>query len=167
MKKVYVIVFAAVTVVFAGCGLGHARSSGSSGSTVSASAAMAKTVEFKVVSSGVQRGVHDQRLHVITTDKQLASLISMAKLSGEKPSADFSRDELVGVFLSSNLGCGTDGLKVNSVKESDTTVTVYASRLVRKPNAKGGACTIMRLNGFAYVLISIPKTSKAISLVFE
>lgn len=167
MVKRYVILFAAITVFFAGCGLSSANSPAGPGSTDSASATAAKSIEFKVVSSGLQRGIQGQQLWVITTEKQFESLVSVAKLSGSKPNVDFSKDELIGVFLGSNVGCGTDGLKINSVNETKATVTVHASRIAHKPNAAGGACTRMPLNGFSYALISIPKTNKTISLVFD
>lgn len=167
MTKKFLIIAAAVTVLFAGCKLSSASGTGSAGSAVGATTSMAKSIEFKVVSSGLQRGIRNQQLWVITSDKQFASLASLAKLSGNKPKVDFSKDELIGVFLGSNVGCGTDGLKINSVKETDATVTVYASRIAHKSNAAGGGCTRMPLNGFSYALISIPKTSKTISLVFN
>lgn len=167
MAKRIVIIAAAAAVLFAGCKLSSASSPARSGSMAGASATAPASIDFKVVSSGVQRGIQGQQLRVVTTEKQFASLASMAKLSGSQPKVDFSKDEVIGVFLGTNVGCGTDGLKVKSVGESGATVTVHASRLVRKPNTKGGACTIMPLNGFSYVLISIPKTNKTISLAFD
>ena len=138
MARKFVILIAAATVFFAGCKLSSASSPVSHGSAANASAATPGSVNFKVVSSGIQQGIHSQQLRVITSTKQLSNLVSVTKLGGDKPNVDFSKDELIGVFLGSNLGCGTDGLKISGVKESETAVTVYASRLVSTQSAGSG-----------------------------
>jgi len=164
----FLIVIAVFAAGIAGCEPSSANSPGNATQAINkASATAPKHIEFNIFSAGVQQGIHNQQLQVITTAKQFSSLLSMTKLSGTTPKVDFSAHELIGVFLGANVGCGTDGLKINDVQYTDTTVTVYASRHVGQPNVAGGGCTKMRLAGLSYALISIPKTDKTISLVFN
>lgn len=168
MARMLLVVIAVFAMGLAGCKSGNASNPVSrTGAIKKASETAPRSLDFNIVSSGVQRGIHNQQLQVITTAKQFASLLSVTKLPGTAPKVDFSTHELIGVFLGANVGCGTDGLRINNVQYSDVTVTVYASRHVGQPNVAGGGCTKMRLAGLSYVLISIPKTDKPISLVFD
>ncbi len=168
MARMFLIVIAVFAAGLAGCESSSASSPVNTAQPVrTASATAPEHLKFNIVSSGVQQGIDNQQLQVITSAKQLSSLLSVTNLSGTAPKVDFSTHELIAVFLGANVGCGTDGLKINNVQFTDSTVTVYASRHVGQPNVAGGGCTKMRLAGLSYALISIPKTDKTISLVFD
>lgn len=155
MNRLIAACFAAATLCTSAC----SHSSGSSGNNA------ASVTDYTVVSSGVQTGIQNQQLQIITNAEQFASLMSITSLSGNIPSVDFSSNELIGVFLGANVGCGTDQLSIPSLQQSDSTVTVNASRQVTLPPS-GGACNLAPLNGLSYVLVTIPKTTKPISLIF-
>jgi hypothetical protein len=90
-------------------------------------------VSYTVASTGTQVGIESQQFRVITSDTQFAALTSVAVMSGNLPSVDYTKDELIAVFLGPNTGCGTDGLSVEKLDESDSTVTVYVKRNLNSP----------------------------------
>jgi hypothetical protein len=171
MVRILAIIITAITAFLSGCSQSNGSSlSTSTDSTTSAvnnsSANPSSPLTYTIVSSGVQRGINNQQMQVITSSEQFATLLSATTLFGDMPSTDFSTDELIGVFLGGNVGCGTDGLTINSVQETDLTVTVYATRKLGEPNM-GGGCSKMPVDGLSYALISIPKTTKTVSLLFD
>lgn len=137
-----------------------------SGCIADSSANQATNVQYTVESSGVEVGISNPQFQVIKSDSQFSALVSVATMSGTIPTVDFSANELVAVYLGENVGCGTDTLSINGVTSADSTVTVIASRKTTPP-VNGGPCNLLPLNGFSYVLLTIPKTTKPVSLSFE
>jgi hypothetical protein len=159
MNRFIATCFAAAALCTSAC----SDSSGSSGNNATSAVA----ISYTVVSSGVQIGIQNQQLQIITDAGQFASLMSTLTLSGNIPSVDFSANELIGIFLGASVGpCGNDQLSISSVQESDSTVTVNASRQVTVPPPGFGAC-VRPPPGLSYDLVTIPITTKPISLIFN
>lgn len=153
---------AAMTVLTSACS--PSISAGQTNNVSQASNGSTPTDVAYTVDAGLQTGIDNQQLQVITSDTQFAALVSSASMSGTLPALDYSKNELVAVFLGPNAGCGTDGLSVDNVDATDITVTVHVKRTLYPP--PNGVCTVLPLNGRRYALVTIPKTSKAVSLRF-
>jgi hypothetical protein len=153
---------AAMIVLTSGCS-SNVSAAQTNGVSTGSNGAAPTNVPY-TVASGLQNGIENQQFQVITSDAQFAALASLASMSGDLPTVDYSKDELVAVFLGPNAGCGTDGLSVENVDESDVTVSVYVKRTLYPP--PNGVCTVLPLKGRRYALLTIPKTSQTVSLRF-
>jgi len=122
-------------------------------------------VAFTIESSGNQAGIPNQQFQIVTNDSQYSSLLSTISITGNPPSVDFSSKELVAVFTGMNTGCFPDKLTVERVVETNNTVIVSVKRTVTYSG--GIPCTALVIYGGPYVLISMPKTNKLVSLSIE
>lgn len=68
------------------------------------SAGQTSIVSYTVESTGAQVGIENQQFQVITSDTQFTALTSTAEMSGNLPLVDYTNDELIAVFLGSNVG---------------------------------------------------------------
>lgn len=119
-----------------------------------------------IESNGTQVGIQNQQFHVLTSDDQYSSLLSSVTLSGAIPSINFANLALVSVFSGNHLGCYGDTLSVNSVIETEKTITINVSRTIGNPPPET-ACAAVLPAGGPYLLISIPRNAKLISLHIE
>lgn len=124
------------------------------------------SVAYSVESQGTQTGVENQQFHVISSDAQYASLLSSVLLSGAIPTVDFGNLSLISVFLGNHIGCLGDTLSVNSVIETEKTITLSISRTIGNPPPNTACVAVVRPGG-PYLLVSIPKSDKLISLQIE
>lgn len=124
------------------------------------------SVPYTVESWGSQTGVENQQLQVITSDAQYASLLSSVSLTGTIPAVNFGTLSLVSLFLGNHIGCLGDTLSVNSVIETEKTITLNVSRTIGYPPPNTACAAVVPLGG-PYLLIGIPKTGKLISLQIE
>ena len=129
-------------------------------------AGQTRAVAFTIESSGVQSGVPSQQFQIIISDSQYSSLLSTITITGNPPSVDFSRKELVTIFTGMNNGCFPDLLSLESVIETANTVTISVKRIIATP-PPGTACPLARIYGGPYMFISMPKTDKLVSLSIE
>lgn len=124
------------------------------------------SVAYSVESQGTQTGVENQQFQVITSDAQYASLLSSVLLSGAIPAVDFGNLSLLSIFLGNHIGCRGDTLSVNSVIETEKTITLSISRTIGNPPPNTVCAAVVPLGG-PYLLVSIPKSDKLISLQIE
>ncbi|MHB8472618.1 MAG: hypothetical protein ACYDC8_07185 [Gammaproteobacteria bacterium] len=122
-------------------------------------------VAFTIESSGNQTGIQNQQFQIITDGSQYSALLSTISITGNPPSVDFSSNELVAVFTGMNTGCLPDKLNAERVVETNNTVVVSVIRTVA--DSGGIPCNTFVINGGPYVLLSMPKTNKLVSLSIE
>lgn len=137
-----------------------------SGCINSSDATQNSNVSYTVESAGTQFGILNEQFQVILNATQFSSLLSSTSLSGTIPSVDFNNVSLVAVFSGLQRGCFGDTLSITGVLETKSTITISVVRTIHNP-PPGTSCTYAIPAGGPYVLISIPKTDKLISLHIE
>lgn len=137
-----------------------------SGCINSSDASQNSNVSYTVESIGTQTGILNEQFQVISDAIQFSTLLSSTSLNGTIPSVDFNNVSLVAVFSGLQKGCLGDTLSITGVIETENTITISAVRTIHNP-PPGTVCTYALPAGGPYVMISIPKTDKLISLHIE
>jgi len=117
-------------------------------------------VPHEVVSEGLQLGIKNQQLHVISNDAQLASFAATASFPSAIPAINFDANDLVAI-ATGFPGCG--GLRLNNVSESADTLLVEIDKIVPGP---GVGCLPVVLETGPYILVVVPKKGKPVSFSF-
>ena len=129
-------------------------------------AGQSRNIPYTVESTGTQFGILNEQFQEILDATQYSSLLSTTTLTGTIPSVDFNKLSLVAVFSGLQKGCFGDTLSVTGVIETENTITINVVRTVNDV-PPGMPCTRALPAGGPYVLISIPKSEKLISLHIE
>ena len=117
-------------------------------------------VPYEVVAEGLQLGIKNQQLHVITNDAQLASFASMATFSPAIPAVNLDAHDVVAI-VTGFTGCS--GIRLNNVSEDADTLRVEIDKTVPGP---GIACAAVVLETGPYILVTVPKKGKPVSFIF-
>ena len=153
MRSLFATLLIVATVLTAGC-------------IHDSDAGQRSSVAYSVESQGTQTGVDNQQFQVITSDAQYASQLSTVSLSGPIPAINFGNLSLLSIFIGNHIGCRGDTLSVNSVIETEKTITLSISRTIGSPPPNTVCAAVVPLGG-PYLLVSMPKTTKLISLQIE
>jgi hypothetical protein len=116
-------------------------------------------VPYEVVAEGLQLGIKNQQLHVITNDTQLASFAATAKFTPVIPAIDFDANDVVAI-VTGFQGCS--GTAVNNVSESKDTLLVEIDKIF----FASVACAAVVLETGPYLLVTVPKRGKPVSFTF-
>jgi hypothetical protein len=116
-------------------------------------------VPHEVVSEGLQLGIKNQQLHVISNDAQLASFAATASFSSTIPAINFDANDLVAI-ATGFPGCG--GLRLNNVSENADTLLVE----IDKTFSATIACAAVVSDFGPYILVVVPKKGKPVSFSF-
>jgi hypothetical protein len=117
-------------------------------------------VPHEVVSDGLQLGIKNQQLQVISNDAQLASFAATASFTPAIPAIDLAANDVIAI-ATGFLGCG--GLHLNNVSENADTLLVEIDKTVPGP---GVACAAVVLETGPYILVTVPKRGKPVSFAF-
>lgn len=108
---------------------------------------------FRVIDTGDQSGVDDARQVVIRTPDEWAKLWQVHGMDRARPTVDFARETVVGVFMGSRPTAGFVLEIVGVAEEGGATVVRYKEGMPPR-----GAITAQVLTS-PYVLVAIPKTA--------
>ncbi len=117
-------------------------------------------VSYEVVAQGLQAGITNQQLHVVTDDAELAALAARAVFSPTIPALDLTAKNVVAIFT--GLAGDCSGLAVVNVSESADILLVE----IEKTFHSDRACVAVIPNNGPYILVTTPKTGKPVSFAF-
>jgi len=117
-------------------------------------------VPYEVVAEGLQLGIKNQQLHVITNDAQLTSFAATATFQPGIPSINLDANDVVAI-VTGFTGC--NGIRLNNVSESADTVLIQIDKTVPGP---GVACAAVILETGPFILATVPKKGKPVSFTF-
>jgi len=117
-------------------------------------------VPYEVVAEGLQVGITNQQLHVVTNDAQLAALAATAVFSPTIPALDLAAKNVVAIFT--GLGGDCSGLGIVNVSESADVLLVEIEKTFRRD----AACPAFVPNNGPYFLVTTPKSGKPVSFAF-
>ena len=141
------------------CILSPLLSSCTDSSASSTDSSPVMNVPHEVVSEGLQLGIKNQQLHVISNDAQLASFAATASFSSTIPAINFDANDLVAI-ATGFPGCG--GLRLNNVSENAETLLVE----IDKTFSATIACAAVVSDFGPYILVVVPKKGKPVSFSF-
>ena len=116
-------------------------------------------VPHVVVSEGLQLGIKNQQLQVISNDAQLASFAATASFTPAIPAIDLAANDVIAI-ATGFPGCS--GLHLNNVSESADTLLVE----IDKTFSATVACAAVVLETGPYILVTVPKRGKPVSFAF-
>jgi hypothetical protein len=117
-------------------------------------------IPHEVVAEGLELGIKNQQLHVITNDAQLASFAAMATFPSGIPAVNLDASDVVAIIADST---GCNGIRLNNVSESADTLLVEIDKTVPGPNL---GCAAVVPDFRPYILVTVPKRGKPVSFTF-
>ena len=148
--KIHCLVLCIISAMLSSC-------TDSSASSTASSPFM--DVPHEVVSEGLQLGIKNQQLHVISDDAQLASFAATASFNPAIPAINFDANDVVAI-ATGFPGCG--GMRLNNVRENADTLFVEIDRTFRADTA----CAAVVSEFGPYILMVVPKKGKPVSFTF-
>src|SRR5712691_6133043 len=117
-------------------------------------------VPYEVVAEGLQVGITNQQLHVVTNDAQLAALAATAVFSPAIPALDLAAKNVVAIFT--GLGGECSGLGIVNVSESEDVLLVE----IEKTFHSYSVCAAFIPNNGPYILVTTPKSGTHVAFDF-
>lgn len=123
---------------------------------------------FNVISNGDYQGAAQNQLLVIQSSAELSSALANLTLSGNAPTADFTRQTLIGVFVNTATSSGCEKVAVSTIIEENNSPTITVNALVSTARSPLGpnTCTIVAHNG-TYAFVTMTKTTTPITLTIR
>lgn len=118
---------------------------------------------FDVVSSGLQSGLTNPQVRVITQQEEYASLLSEISITGNMPIPDFRSNFMLAIFPGPIYGCKYDAT-VGSVLNTGKTLVVNV--ILHYPSPDTVCTAVMDFNS-PYLFVELHHTITPISVLYH